>query len=176
MSGRKPAHGLTRQHAAALTEIQAALRAGTLGAVDPLTLGVLDDLTERVGAHAKTAALIRVRAKNLGTPPSEKKRQAARAALVRARAKKFGYAAPEWTPEENGLFRHLWAETDTPAEEIAERFGRTLTAARTHAMELGVRRCPGFAARTTTLGRARAVIAKRRAAEARARREVEFGD
>jgi hypothetical protein len=143
---------------------------------DPLELDVLTAIVERVERFAHAGALVRIRVKNLGTPPSEQQR----AILGRARAKKFGYAAPEWAPDADARLRYLWGETATPALEIAEEFGRSLIAIRQRAGLLGVRRNalvePRVHPRITPLGRARLIIARRRAAEALSAREAEFDD
>jgi hypothetical protein len=143
---------------------------------DPLELDVLTAIVERVERFAHAGALVRIRVKNLGTPPSEKQR----AILGRARAKKFGYAAPEWTPETDARLRYLWAETDIPSLAVAEELGRTPKAIQQRAGLLGVRRNalvePRVHPRITPLGRARLVIARRRAADALQAREAEFDD
>jgi 23S rRNA G2069 N7-methylase RlmK/C1962 C5-methylase RlmI len=170
MSRKEPARP-THEDAKAIRRAVAYLE--KLGRLDELQRAVMADVADILDEALTSGAVIRIRILNQGTPPSERKRQAARATLVKARARKFVYAAPEWTSEENVLFRHLWAETDTPTGVIADRFGRTPTAVQNHATELGVRRSPGYLARTTPLGRARLVIARRRAQEQLAQRNLE---
>jgi hypothetical protein len=144
---------------------------------DPLELDVLTAIVERVERFASAGAIVRIRAKNLGTPPSEQRRQWTRDSLAKARAKKLGYAAPTWTPEGDAHLRQLWEETDLPSEEVAERLGRTLGAIRERVLLLGLRRSSRSDVRVhpriTALGRARQVIARRRAIEAIAQRGEE---
>lgn len=148
----------------------------TIGRLDDLQHVVADDLANIADEALVSRGVISVRVKNLGTPPSEKQR----AILGRARAKKFGYAAPEWAPDADARLRYLWGETATPALEIAEEFGRSLIAIRQRAGLLGVPRNalvePRVHPRITPLGRARLVIARRRAAEALQAREAAFDD
>jgi hypothetical protein len=174
MSTRRATKAITRQDGENLRKILLWLEQQP--EPDPLELDVLTAIVERVERFAHAGAIVRIRAKNLGTPPSEKQR----AILGRARAKKFGYAAPEWTPDADARLRFVWGETATPALEIAEEFGRSPIAIRERASLLGVRRNalldPRVHPRITPLGRARLVIARRRAAEALRQREEAFGD
>jgi hypothetical protein len=64
MSGRTRTVGVVRQDAETLTRIRSWLAAQP--GADPLALGVLADITERVAAGALTAAVIRIRHKNMG--------------------------------------------------------------------------------------------------------------
>ena len=64
-----------------------------IGRLDPLQSAVGEDLASILDEALKTGAILRVRVKNMGTPPSEKKRAAARESLIKARQKRFGRAA-----------------------------------------------------------------------------------
>jgi hypothetical protein len=173
---RKPGRvTMTKQHALTLRGVLLWLEQQPTP--DPLELDVLTAIVERVEHFAAAGAIVRIRVKNLGAPPSEKKLQACRASLVKARHVRFGFAAPEWTAEEDARLRHLWGETETPSDEIAEWLGRPNRACQERAMHLGVRRMAWHhASRLTPLGRARAVIARRNAIEALRRREEAIGD
>lgn len=94
----------------------------------------------------------------------------------RGPARRVRRASSRWTPADDALLRHLWGETDTPSAVIAARLGRSVAAVSVRASSLGVprggeRKPP---ARPIYLGHA--VMAKRRAAEARQRREEAFRD
>jgi hypothetical protein len=144
-----------------------------IGRLDELQRVVGDDLANIADAALVTRAVVSIRALNAGAPPSDRKRRAAQASLAKARKACFGYEAPEWTPAQDDRLRHLWAQTDMHATEIAERLGRTPSAIQNRAALLGCRRAPGLqAAPRSAMGKVRAVVARRRQEEARRRREA----
>lgn len=114
----RKSYGITREHGDALAEIRKAIEGGRL-AVDPSAAFILADVEEAVRAHAKNGAIVRIRAKNLGTPPKEKMRRSGQRGTVVEE-----YVQQMWSKTETELLERLWDE-GVSVQKIAERLMRT---------------------------------------------------
>lgn len=128
MSGQRvrKGSGITRQHGDALAEVRRAIEAGRL-AVDPSAAIILADIEAAVRAHAHNAAIVRVRVKNLGTPPSERARRGRAPKRTKAQAAACGGRGTDWSQGEMDLLAELWPDATLTiamiALTISERFG-----------------------------------------------------
>lgn len=101
---KKPRPGVTSEHVARVQEVRRWLDGGGNGT--PLEKGVLDELLERLEHYTRTAAIVRVRALNAGTPPSERARRAKRVEEARSARQALVSAVTLSTRED------VWTEAD----------------------------------------------------------------
>jgi hypothetical protein len=162
MSGRRQNGTITRHDAESLERVRGWLAAQP--GADPLALGVLADITERVVAGALTAAVVRIRAKNLGH-----------------RANPSRAAAPP--PPERGVW-HRWSDEDRDrlatlfragkhVDVIADEMGKSQGAIEDQIARLGLwhsrpkplPRQIHYRSKSSPLSRAKQVLAERRRQE-----------
>jgi hypothetical protein len=171
--------GMTRETADVLAFVRVAIEDGKLS-IDPTAAIVLADVEEEVRRYAHLAALVKVRAWNKGTPPSERaRRERAEARRKLRRTAKGQYlVANEWSAYEMDLLAELARDRslsiESIAETISERTGtiRSRWAVESKIYRLGLRADGKMRAHRDSpfLGRLRE-RREQRMAEARAERE-----
>jgi hypothetical protein len=120
---RRKAYGVVRNHGVAMQEIIAWAKIDPM--TTPLELGVLEEMRDRLFAHAKNGAIVRIRIKNQGS----------RHLIVGGICND---PANEWTEEEKNTLRTCFSEKMT-LEQTQERLPeRTVLAIQTMKRKMGI--------------------------------------